>query len=573
LKVEDLAFLVNEMILSLGDFTAIVASTIEQWKEKNFLKRIWEKDPSIWMQGTVPKYSISELTNRLGWLDAVEKTKPLLKELIDFSGNQRKRGIKDIILLGMGGSSLAPEVIMDVFGSRESRPVLTVLDTTDPETILGLMPMLDPDKTLFIVSSKSGGTIETLSLFKYFYSYYQSIGLEAGDHFVAITDPGSGLERLAKEKRFLKVFSSPPDVGGRYSALTVFGIIPAALIGVDIEKLIERTESLIELCGPDIETEKNPAATLGAFMGEMALKGRDKLSIVISPSISRLGAWIEQLVAESLGKDDKGILPIIDEGALVIEECGSDRAFVYIKLDGDDNTDLESSYKAISSKGIPAAQITVNETYDLGGLFFIWEMATALSASIIGVNPFDQPNVESAKLKSRALMEEYKKTENIKTDRPLFVQDEVEFFGSEAIHGKTIKSGLESFLNGKLDKDYVAIMAYLPYDEELNDCLEDIRAGIRKKTGLAVTLGYGPRFLHSTGQLHKGGGNNGLFIQITHRIIEDMEVPGELYSFGTLITAQALGDYEALMDTGRRVCRLNIRGDIAENLEVILKAL
>jgi len=568
-----LAFLVNEMILSLGDFTRTVESTLEKWKENNLLTRIWEKDPSIWIQGTGSTDSIAELTNRLGWLNSVEKIKPVVKELIDFSGNMRAKGIEDVILLGMGGSSLAPEVIMDVFGKRDGWPVLTVLDTTDPETILGLVTMLDPDKTLFIVSSKSGGTIETLSLFRYFYSYYQSIGLEAGDHFVAITDPGSGLERLANEKGFLEVFSSPPDVGGRYSALTVFGMVPAALMGIDIEKLIRKTDSMMELCGPKIEAEKNPAAVLGAFMGEMALKGRDKLSLVISPSISRLGAWIEQLVAESLGKDGKGILPVVDEELLGIEEYGSDRAFVYIKLDGDDNTDLESSYRAISSKSIPAVQITVNETYDLGGLFFMWEMATTLSASIIGVNPFDQPNVESAKLKSCALMEEYKKIGKIKTDNPLFVHAEIEFFGSEAIHGKTIKSGLESFLNGKNETDYVAIMAYLPYDEELNDYLEEIRSGIRKISGLPVTLGYGPRFLHSTGQLHKGGGNNGLFIQITHKIFEDMEVPGESYSFGTLITAQALGDYEALREAGRRVCRLNIKGDIGENLEEILKVL
>jgi len=568
-----LTFLANEMILSLGDFTTAVESTFKKWKEENLLKRIWEKDPSIWIQGAGLADSIAELSNRLGWLDAVEKTKSTVKELSDFSNNLRTREINDVILLGMGGSSLAPEVIMDVFGKRDGWPVLTVLDTTDPETILSLMPMIDPDKTLFIVSSKSGGTIETLSLFKYFYSYYRAIGLEAGYHFVAITDPGSGLERLANEKRFLKVFSSPPDVGGRYSALTVFGMVPSALIGVDIEKLIRKTDSMMELCGPDIEAEKNPAAVLGAFMGEMALKGRDKLSLVISLSISRLGAWIEQLVAESLGKNGKGILPIVDEGSLEIEDYGDDRAFVYIKLDGDDNTDLESSYQVVSSKGIPSLKVTIGDTYDLGGLFFIWELATALSASIIGVNPFDQPDVESAKLKSRALMEEYRKTGNIRTDKPLFVQDEVEFFGSDAIHGKTIKIGLESFLNGKNETDYVAIMAYLPYDEELNDCLEDIRTGIRKKTGLAVTLGYGPRFLHSTGQLHKGGNNNGLFIQITHRISEDAGIPGEAYSFGALITAQAVGDYEALIDAGRRVCRLNIKGDIGENLEEILKAL
>jgi len=559
--------------IDLFNLKSEVDERLRLWDENKIIEKIYKKDPSVWLGNTESEDSVTGVTDRLGWLSATEKIRPIVKELKDFSDKQRKKEIKDIILLGMGGSSLAPEVIMDVFGSRDGWPVLTVLDTTDPETILGLVTMIDPDKTLFIVSSKSGGTIETLSLFRYFYSYYQSIGLEAGNHFIAITDPGSGLEQLAKEKRFLKVFSSPPDVGGRYSALTVFGMVPAALIGVDIEKLIGNTNSMMELCGPDIESKKNPAAVLGAFIGEMALKGKDKLSLVISPSISRLGAWIEQLVAESLGKDGKGILPVVDEGLLEIEECGGDRIFVYIKLDGDDNTDLESSYRAISSKGIPAVQITVTETYDLGGLFFMWEMATALSASIIGVNPFDQPNVESAKLKSRALMEEYRKTGNIKTDRPLFVDAGIEFYGNEAIQGKTIKSGLESFLSGKSETDYVAIMAYLPYDEEFNDCLEDIRTGIRKKSALPVTLGYGPRFLHSTGQLHKGGGNKGLFIQITHRIIEDIEVPGEPYSFGTLITAQAVGDYEALRDAGRRVCRLNIRDDIGENLEVILKAL
>lgn len=562
-----------KLALKPGEITEHVASLLAKWRQENTIKKIWDRDPSVWVPGAKPQDSIPELTNRLGWLDAAENTKKIIQSLKDFSELQRKSGIEDVILLGMGGSSLAPEVIMDVFGPKDGFPVLTVLDTTDPETILALMPSIDPDKTLFLVSSKSGGTIETISLFKYFYAYCQAIGIDAGKHFAAITDPGSGLEKIALDKKFIETFSSPADVGGRYSALTVFGMVPPALTGIDIEKLLERAESAAGSCGPDTVYDQNPAAVLGAFMGQAALRGRDKLTVLASPTISRIGAWIEQLVAESLGKDGKGILPVADEEIREASEYGKDRAFVFLEMAGDNNRDLLLAFDDISSKNIPSLKITINDEYDLGGLFFIWEAATAIAASVIGVNPFDQPNVESAKKKARALMAEYEKTGRIPSEKPLLVQNDIQFFSSDSIPAKTVKDGIGSFLDALTADSFIALMAYLPYEEEVNDLLEGIRARIGQKTGSAVTLGYGPRFMHSTGQLHKGGKNNGRFIQFTYGITEDIDIPGEVYSFGTLITAQAAGDYEALKDAGRRVCRLHIRGDLIENLEAVLKAL
>lgn len=553
-----------------------IEKRLQTWKTERTIERIFKKDPSVWISDKPDDNpAAAEISNRLGWVDATEKIRPSINQLQSFCEDQKIKGIKDVILLGMGGSSLAPEVIMDVFGNKDGWPALTVLDTTNPETILSLMPMLDPETTLFIVSSKSGGTIETLSLFKYFYSFYQSVGLKAGDHFIAVTDPGSGLEHLAgkDEKGFLRTFSSPPDVGGRYSALTVFGMLPAAIIGVEIGKVIDRAEEWMNLSRDIQEIEKNPAALLGAFMGEAAIAGKDKLTILLSPSISRLGAWIEQLVAESLGKDGKGILPLVDEMPFEPGELSDDRVYVFIKVQDETDESTDVLFEQLSSKNLPVVKLIIKDKYDLGGLFFIWELATALSASILGINPFDQPNVESAKIAARDLMEGYKKTRKLNVDNPIVSNREIDIYCNKSFGAKDTMHFISSYLKELQDNGYIAIMAYLPYDEEINELLEDIRTLFRNKTHSAVTLGYGPRFLHSTGQLHKGDGNKGLFIQITHRITEDIDIPGEPYSFGTLITAQAIGDYTALKNADRRVCRLHLKGDISENLESILKAL
>lgn len=548
-----------------------IKDRLHLWANEDTVRRIWRKDPSVWIKNASRDESIPDLTDRLGWLELPGTMQSLIKEFKVFAESV-KNEIKDIILLGMGGSSLAPEVMMDVFGGGEDSPSLTVLDSTNPETILSLMPMIEPDKTLFIVSSKSGGTIETLSLYKFFSAYYKALGLTAGDHFIAITDPGSGLEKLAIDNCFRKIFTSPKDIGGRYSALTPFGIVPAAMIGADIEKLFKHAKSSMIQCGSEVEILQNPAAYIGAFMSEAALKGRDKLTFLISPSISRLGAWIEQLIAESLGKNGKGIMPVIDEKLLKPEGYGSDRAFVYIKLDNDDNSGCDDLINELSAASVPVLKIEISDKYDLGGQFFIWEFATALAASALGVNPFDQPNVESAKVLTRSLMDEYNKTGKLNTEKPLISEREYEIYSSLELQGNRTGKVIESFLKTYKQGDYIAIMAYLPYDEEINDYLEAFREHINSKINAAVTLGYGPRFLHSTGQLHKGGGDKGLFIQITHRITEDLLIPGETYSFGTLITAQALGDYAVLKNSGRSIIRLHIKGDLCENLESLVKA-
>jgi glucose-6-phosphate isomerase len=445
---------------------------------------------------------------------------------------------------------------MKIFGDAAATGLpLTVLDSTNPEQVAAVTAAVgDGVCTLFVVASKSGGTIEPMSAFKHFYQLVSAAGDAPGQNFIAITDPGSGLEKLAADKGFRRVFLASPNVGGRYSALTHFGLVPAALIGVDLGKLLRRAQSMANACRG--HAPHNPGLQLGAAMGELALLGRDKLTVFTSPKIAAIGDWVEQLVAESLGKQGVGILPVVGEAIAEPRFYASDRVFVYLRMAGDDNTELDAKVDMLEAAGHPVIWVDMDELEDVGQEFFRWEMATAAAAAVLKINPFDQPNVEQAKQQARQLMAEFEQSGALPADTPTLDYDDIDAYGPAM--GETVTEALAAFLTGAKAGDYVAIMAYLPATPETDAALNRMRLAIRDTLGAAVTVGYGPRFLHSTGQLHKGDGNNGLFIQLTHTPATDVEIPGEKYSFATLLAAQAQGDYNALRQNGRRLMRFHI---------------
>ena len=572
-----LAGKVNRQKLNLGQYEHAVQSRLESWDESELSRRIWQKDGTVWIPDIEIAARTKELTNRLGWLALPEVMYEESVKLVEFAEEIKQDGFTDIVLLAMGGSSLAPEVFMQTFGNSLGFPKLTVLDSTDPVSVKTVHDSIDPAKTLFLVSSKSGGTIETLSFFKYFYQIVKAVKSDPGKNFVVLTDPGSKLETLAKEKKLRRLFSTPHDVGGRYSALTYFGLLPAALIGVDVTKILESAQAMLvstHYCG--IPAADNPALTLGAAMGELAKVGRDKITFFISPSITSFGAWVEQLVAESTGKNDTGILPVVDEPFGYESNFGDDRFFVYLRLKGDDNDALDKQFSIIESDGHPVVKITLQNRYDLGGEFFRWELATAAAGAVLRINPFDQPNVEAAKSKARGLMDAYQNSGILPSEPPILRDGDIEIYSKQTRQFKSLEKTIHDFVNQAKSGDYLALMTYVPrYDDDIDEALNGVRNLLANRLKIAVTLGYGPRFLHSTGQLHKGDGNNGLFIQITHSSEIDLDIPGEAYSFGTLISAQAQGDFQALVDRGRRVIRFHIKGDVFDGLrrlsDILLK--
>jgi hypothetical protein len=480
----------------------------------------------------------------------------------------------------MGGSSLAPAVFRHTFGVGEGFLNLDVIDSTDPRTIRDVAGRLDPHRTAYIVATKSGGTVETLSFFKYFYNEtVKKVGLEkTGSHFIAITDPGSRLEALGKQLNFRKIFLNDPDIGGRYSALSYFGLVPAALVGLDMKKLLDRAR---QMAVPDREA----GVRLGAVIGELARAGRDKLTLILSPAISRFGSWIEQLIAESTGKEGKGILPVDGENLLSPDAYSDDRLFVYIRLK--DDTTHDEKYQALKTVGHPVVEIHLTDLYDLGGEFFRWEMATAIAGHLLGINPFDQPNVESAKVSTRQVLAAYQKEGKLPEPTPTLCD------GSITVYTDTPADTLAAALNHFLDtltlpanqqettqpRGYVAIQAYLQPSPETDRALFQLRSRIQARTKSATTAGYGPRFLHSTGQLHKGDGGHGRFIQLTDEPSVDIDIPdapGDTKStvtFGTLLAAQALGDRQALLDGGRKIIRLHLGTETHNGLKKIIRML
>ncbi|MFQ5583563.1 MAG: glucose-6-phosphate isomerase [Calditrichia bacterium] len=566
--------------LDIGNTKPDMDAGLEQLRKQRIIQRIWEHDHTVW------KEKPDEITNRLGWLYSPEVMQKAIPAITAFVDDVRSKRFTHALLLGMGGSSLAPEVFRYTFGVKEGYLDLAVLDSTHPSSVLSYAKTLDPQKTLYIVSTKSGGTVETLSFMKYFYTeVLQVAGREnAGKHFVAITDPGSKLEETARELKFREIFLNDPNIGGRYSALSYFGLVPAAIIGMDLNRLLKSAEKMARRCRaatPGSEV-KNPGAWLGTVMGNYAKDGRDKITLIASPGISCFGAWVEQLIAESTGKDGKGILPVDGETIEEPQFYANDRLFVYSHLRDDSIHDQKID--ELSGSGQPVVRLNVKKVYDLGGEFFRWEFATAIAGYFLKINPFDQPNVESAKVLAREMVAAYRKEGKLPASKPIFSKGDIHIYGDDEI--TSLPDAFQKFFSNLNPGDeeargrsYVSLQAYLQPTTEINILLQKFREKIQRKYRVATTVGYGPRFLHSTGQLHKGDGGNGLFIQLTAGCVEDAGIPDEpggeasSISFCVLLQAQALGDRQALLNENRKVLRFHFSSSPSSDLEKIIELL
>ncbi len=561
---------------SLGGLEPQVTAGLRRITEGQIASKLWGKDPTIWKKDEAAQKKIK---NRLGWLGVVELMQDRADDIKQFAEEVRSEGYTSVVLLGMGGSSLAPEVINRVFGQKDDYPRFYMLDSTSPGTIQAIERRVDPAKSLFIVATKSGGTTETMSFYHYFREKVNaSKGAKAGENFVAITDPGSSLETLAKDEGFRRTFLNMADIGGRYSALSYFGIVPAALMGVDIDKLLDRADTMVEACAPCVATEDNPGIWLGTVMGEAYKAGRDKVTLITSPDLDSFGLWAEQLIAESTGKEGKGLIPITGESVGRPSAYGRDRLFVYVCVDGSTDSAQEHNITKLQQAGHPVVRLHMKSTDDLGAEFFRWEMATAVAGQIMGIDPFDEPNVQESKDNTARLLDVYKKEGRLPEGDPVVSQDGLSIYGNaeelaRAGSEGTWDSALKAFFSTVQAGDYVAMLAYMPTTGEHEELFQDARLAIRDTLHVATTFGYGPRFLHSTGQLHKGGPNRGVFIQITAKEKKDLDIPGQPFSFGTLISAQALGDLQSLQKHGRRAIRLHIEGDHSEGVEHIREAI
>lgn len=551
---------------SIGKYSKSIDELKVKLNQEKVIDRIWKKDYTVWSNDP------AEISNRLGWLDSVDVTGKSLKEIFEFVYEVKVAGYTRVLLMGMGGSSLAPEVFRLTFGVKEGFLDLAVLDSTHPEVVIEYAKKFDPHKTLYVVSTKSGGTVETFSFMKFFYNFALHIlgKEEVGKHFAAITDPGSGLQKVAEELKFRKIFLNDPDIGGRFSALSFFGMVPAALVGIDIEKIFSLTGEEINNCkktGNDLSL--NVAAQIGLIIGGLGKKGIDKLTFIISPEFKYLGAWLEQLIAESTGKIGKGILPVDLESIEDPEFYSSDRLFVYIKLKGDSVYDAKVDM--IRNAGYPIIDLEIKDKPELGKQYFLWEFATAVAGWVLQIHPFDQPNVEQAKVVARQMMKEYQQNGKLPELSPTLENKGIKVYGD--VKSKLIDEVLSSFLSDcKSGKNYAAIQAYLNPTKEITESLQKLRTKIQKKYRIATTLGFGPRFLHSTGQLHKGDAGNGYFIQLISDIEDDLPIPENMgkeetsITFGVLIKAQLLGDRHALIDNKRKVITIDLGRNVIDSL-------
>ncbi len=514
---------------SLGPLQPAVDTQIAKLQKEEAARRLWAKDSTLWSADPAKR---EEIRDRLGWLNVAEK---MLEHASEFRQLAKDgKAYSDVVLLGMGGSSLCPDVLRNTFGSTKGHPKLHVLDTTDPATILSVRAKITLKKTLFIVASKSGETTETLSHFAYFWDLVKS-----GKQFAAITDPGSGLEKLAKDHNFRWIFPNPPDIGGRYSALSYFGLVPGALIGVDVEEMLERAVEMAHSCADSVPVESNPGVWLGAVMGQLALKGRNKLTLIASPKIATFGYWVEQLIAESTGKQGKGIVPVEGEPLGRPPVYGNDRLFVYIRMDADAPN---RAVTALEKAGHPVVTLTLRDKLDLDGEFLRWEIATAIAGSVLGIDPFDQPNVQESKDNTKKVLAQFKRNGKLPP--------------AESTPASKSKAGLKTLLGKAKLGSYFAIMAYTGRTPTSEAAISAIRTAVRDSTHIATTAGYGPRFLHSTGQLHKGGPKTGLFLQIVQQDSKDVPIPGQPFSFSILKQSQSLGDLLSL--TSRRLPVLRV---------------
>ena len=553
-----------------------VKTTIDDWRAQGKVRRLWQRDASLWT-GT-------DEANWLGWLGITEDQITNLANLRQVAEDVKSAGFTHVLLLGMGGSSLCPEVLALTFKKQPGYPELQVLDSTDPAQVKAAESKVNLAKTLFIVSSKSGSTLEPNIFKQYFFERVkQLLGADkAGTHFVAITDPASKMQHVAEADRFRSIFYGLPDIGGRYSALSNFGMVPAAAMGLDTHKFLDRTEEMVQACMSCVPLEENPGVVLGIILGAAARAGRDKLTIITSPGIFDLGAWLEQLLAESTGKQGKGIIPVDREDLGSPDLYGNDRVFAYIRLESAPDPAQDAKVAALEKAGQPVVRISMSDTYDLGQEFFRWEIATAVAGSVIGINAFNQPDVEASKVATRSLTEQYEKTGSLPAEKPIFESLGVKLFtdaknAAELTQATGNDKSLAAFLRAHLDRlhagDYFALLGFIQMNEATQQQMQAMRKAVGEKKRVATCSEFGPRFLHSTGQAYKGGPNSGVFLQITCDDAQDLPVPGQKYTFGVVKAAQARGDFQVLAERGRRVLRVHIGADVNSGFATLQTAI
>jgi len=553
------------------DLQAAVAASLADWQSGNKVARLWQKDASLWTS--------ADEGNWLGWLTIADEQLANLDTLRQLAAEVKKAKFRHVLLLGMGGSSLCPEVLRMTFGKMAGFPELHVLDSTDPVQIKALEKKVDLKKTLCIVSSKSGSTLEPNIFKQYFFERVKKAVGEnvVGSRFIAVTDPGSKMQQVAESDKFWKIFAGVPSIGGRYSALSNFGMVPAAAMGLDLGKFLNSTKEMVRACGANSAANANPGVILGTILGVAANHGRDKITIIASPGIHDLGAWLEQLIAESTGKIGKGIIPVDREKLAKPAAYGNDRVFAYLRLAAKPNKAQDAAVAAIEKAGHPVVRITLPNVYALGQEFFRWEIATAVAGSIIGINAFNQPDVEASKIETKKLTSQYEATGSLPAESPFLTTKDGKLFADEKntaalAVGKTLGEVLKAHLSRTGEGDYFAVLGYNPMNAENEKALQAVRTAVRDAKKAATCLGFGPRFLHSTGQAYKGGPNSGVFLQITCDDASDLAVPGQKYTFGIVKAAQARGDFAVLAERGRRALRVHVGKNLKSGLQALAKA-
>jgi transaldolase/glucose-6-phosphate isomerase len=560
-----------------ADLDAALKKTLDDFRASGKVKRLWQRDASLWTGEDEAKW--------LGWLGIVDDQLANVAKLKAFADEVKSAGFSDILLLGMGGSSLCPEVLALTFAQTPGFPRLHILDSTDPAQIRSVEKKVDLAKTLFIVSSKSGSTLEPNIYKQYFFErVQQTIGADkAGSHFIAITDPGSKMQQVAERDRFRHIFYGLPSVGGRYSALSNFGMVPAAAMGLDTGKFLQRTKEMVDACKASTPIEQNPGVRLGLIIGTAAKLGRDKITLITSPGIADLGAWLEQLIAESTGKLGKGIIPVDREALGAPDAYGNDRIFAYVRLKTAPDAAQDAKVAALEKAGHPVVRIAVSDTYSLGQEFFRWEIATAVAGSILGINAFNQPDVEASKIVTKQLTSEYESKGSLPPEKPVLEEAGFKLFTDDKNAANLAKaagvgrssdgssdSPFKNYLRAHLARlgagDYFAVLGYVEMNAEHEALLQDLRMTVRDRKRVATCLGFGPRFLHSTGQAYKGGPNSGVFLQVTCDDANDLPVPGQKYTFGVVKAAQARGDFQVLANRQRRALRVHLGSDVKGGL-------
>jgi transaldolase/glucose-6-phosphate isomerase len=556
--------------------SAAVSATLEDWRAGGKVRRLWARDASLWTGSDEPKW--------LDWLGIVADQRAQADRFRALAEEIRAAGFAHAVLLGMGGSSLCPEVLAMTFGKQPGYPELLVLDSTDPAQIRAIEARIELARSLFIVSSKSGSTMESNVLKDYFFERVRrTLGpAEAGRRFMAITDPGSTLEHIAATDGFRRVLHGVPGIGGRYSALSDFGMVPAAIMGLDVPRLVDQAETMVHACASCVPPAENPGVVLGAVLGALARAGRDKVTLLASPAIAALGAWLEQLVAESTGKDGQGLIPVDGEPLGPPGVYGQDRLFVYLRLDHAADAAQDAAVDALEAAGQPVVRIAIADPYDLGQEFFRWEIATAVAGSLLGIHPFNQPDVEASKVETRKLTAAYEETGSLPAETPILLEGGLRLFADEknaaalasaAGHDRTLRRYLKAHLDRLGAGDYFALLAYVERNGRHEAQLQAIRLAVRDAKRVATCVGFGPRFLHSTGQAYKGGPNRGVFLQITCDDERDLEVPGHKFTFGVVKAAQARGDFRVLSERDRRALRVHLGPDVAAGLAALEQAL